>query len=86
MPKRIKIPPENQFQNDCGICMSTVEALSKSVKRITEPPRAMQIVYARRHPPPLATEPPTITGKSGSTHGASTVSTPAMKEIRKSIT
>jgi hypothetical protein len=56
------------------------------VKAITETPKANVTVRARlRCTFPSVSEPPTITGKRGKTHGASTVRIPAIKEIRRRI-
>ena len=66
--------------------MKTVLTLSSKVKTMTETPSASVTVSARLLLTPVpATEPPTITGNSGNMHGAKTVSTPAAKDINKSV-
>ena len=77
--------PENQLQKDCGTMMKMVDALRRSVKITSERPSDAMMTSARiLFAVPPVIEPPTMTGRSGSTHGASTVSMPAMNEMRRS--
>src|ERR1041385_3504528 len=87
MPKRIKMLPESVVQKDWGTCMKMELTFNRNVNRITETPSEIAIVYALLRSPscPCAIEPPTMTGKSGSTQGASAVSTPATKEMKSKI-
>src|SRR3989344_5737192 len=77
------MPPENHCHADCGILMSTELTFKRRVKRTTDMPSDSDMTKARRRFTPSVIEPPTMTGKSGRTQGASTVSTPAMNEIRR---
>src|SRR4051812_16498072 len=83
-PKPMRMTPENISQNNCGTMIKTVLALRRRVESITEMPSDIEMVYALLRSPD-ATEPPTIMGSKGSTHGAMAVRTPAIKEIRKRI-
>jgi hypothetical protein len=74
--------PERYFHVSGDIFKKTELTLMRSVNAITDATSDAITVYARFLEPP-ATEPPTIIGKSGSTHGASTVSIPAANEIVK---
>src|SRR3989344_1492930 len=85
MPNRMRITPEMSCHVLCGMLMKTVLTLRSTVNKITERPSDAVMVYARLRLPP-ATDPPTITGRSGSTHGASALKTPAMNEMKKRIT
>ena len=70
---------------------ATIEAPSDAVMHDRSPGRQRRappgahrnatecVRHGRLHPRPPATEPPTITGSSGSTQGASVVSTPATR-------
>lgn len=85
-PNAMMMRPETHFQKDSGTPMRTVEALRSSVKRMSETPSEATMTKARRLlalPPSI--EPPTMTGKRGRTHGASTVKTPATNEISRSV-
>lgn len=78
--------PEKTFQKSWGIVINSVLAFMRSVKNITESAREMVTVSARRNERVSPrTLPPTMTGRRGSTHGVSTVSTPAVNDMRKSI-
>jgi len=62
-----------------GILMSSVVALSSTVNTINETANDPAIKNGRRLSLVLPLiEPPIITGNNGSTHGAKTVSTPAI--------
>ena len=65
--------------------IKTVLAFRSNVNTKTDMPSDPIIVKAflllKTPSPPFESEPPTITGKSGSMHGARTVSTPAINEI-----
>jgi hypothetical protein len=77
--------PERICQNDWGISMSAVLALRIRVKSITDIPNEavmMRAFLILRSP---ESEPPTITGSNEMVQGASTVSTPASNESKKSI-
>jgi hypothetical protein len=80
-----RMPPESQSQNICGTEINAVETLMRNVNIKTETPSERVTIAARLKLLPPASEPPTITGKSGNTHGESTVSTPATNEMRKSV-
>ena len=81
-PKINIIPPENHFQKSCGISINKVLAFSKRVKRIIDNPNeattTKSLLLLRVE---SVSDLPTITGKSGSMHGARTVKTPAINEI-----
>ena len=85
----MRMPPESPAHTFGGILMNTLLTFRSNVKMITESPSEIEIVYARLRPlpspDPSVMEPPTMTGKSGKTHGASAVSTPAINEMRKRI-
>jgi hypothetical protein len=76
------IPPETHDQTSGGILMKSVLTLRRSVKRITEMPSDSVTMNAFFLP---SSDPPTMTGKSGSTQGASTVRIPAKNEMTKII-
>ena len=80
------IPPENHFQKSCGISINKVLAFSKRVKRIIDKPKEVTTTKSLLL---LNVESvrdlPTITGKSGSMHGASTVNIPAINEMMRSV-
>lgn len=85
--KRMRIPPETYSQNTGSTCINTVDTLSKRVKIRSEKIRDPIITYGLHLFCP-ARLPERITGRSGRTHGASTVRTPARKlkrRIEKSI-
>lgn len=63
--------------------MSAVEALSNRVKAKIETANEAMIRHAR--PRPGVALLPNITGKTGSTHGASMVKTPEIKLTRNKI-
>ena len=65
--------------------MKYVEAFRRSVKMTTDTARDAVMTYGFHLERTSETEPPTITGRSGSTHGASTVSTPATNEIKRNV-
>ena len=82
-PKKIKIAPEIVVQKLGGIEISAVVALSSNVNSTTENASdPIRTSTGRRRLEP--TLPPTIIGKIGSTQGASTVSTPAINEVKNS--
>jgi len=80
------IPPENHFQKSCGMSINKVLAFSKRVKRIIDKPKEVTTTKSLLL---LNVESvrdlPTITGKSGSMHGASTVNIPATNEMMRSV-
>jgi hypothetical protein len=89
-PRNITIPPETHFHIDSGILIKRVLTFKSKVKIITDTPRDKMIVKAfflfNVPIPPFESEPPIITGRSGKIHGASTVRTPAINEMKsKSI-
>ena len=84
-PKKIRMVPEKYCQNDCGISIKYVEAFRRSVKTTTDTARDAVMTYGFHLERASAREPPTITGKSGSTHGASTVRIPATNEIKRNV-
>ena len=64
--------------------INAVVALRAKVNTATETPSDAVITYARlRSEPEPFSEPPTITGSIGSTHGARVVNTPAMKAPKR---
>jgi hypothetical protein len=65
--------------------MKAVLHLSMSVKSTMEIISEPMITYDFRLFDPSEIDPPIITGKSGSTHGASTVSTPAINESKRNV-
>jgi hypothetical protein len=83
-PKIIRMPPERYVQNSGGIIMKAVDAFSRYVKRIMETANEPTTIYGVHELLPVALEPMT-TGKSGKTHGARTVSTPAINETIKNV-
>lgn len=83
IPKLITKIPEKYGKNDGGTPMSTVLTLMSRVKTTIEIMSEAAMRYGR-HTPPLS-EPPTMMGRSGSTHGARTVNIPERNEIKKSI-
>ncbi len=80
--KRTNIPPETYSQNTGSTCMNTVDTLSKRVKTSNEKIKEPMIIYGLHLFCP-ARLPERITGRSGSTHGAKTVRTPARKLKRR---
>jgi len=79
------IPPEKLFQNAGETQISTVLALSKIEKIIIEILSDPMITRGIRLLFQSSALAPITIGKSGSTHGASTVSTPDKNAIIKSV-
>lgn len=78
--------PEIHCQADGGIFTKAVLAFSKRVNNTTDTPSEAVTTKAFILENPAPTDPPTITGTSGKTQGAKTVSTPDKKEtINKNI-
>ena len=81
-PKINMIPPESHFQKSCGTSINNVLAFNKRVKRMIDRQRDTTTIKSLLL---LNVESerdlPTMTGKSGSMHGASTVKIPATNEI-----
>ena len=85
IPSAMIIPPEKLFQKLGGTPISTVLALrisEKSMIEILSDPIIIRGIFLLL--PSSALAPITI-GSSGSTHGASTVSTPDKNAINKSV-
>jgi hypothetical protein len=82
-PKNTTMPPEMYFQTRGSIPMKAVDTLSSSVKAIIEKAKA-SVMRTGFHLALPETELPIIIGKSGSTQGARTVSSPEMYEVRRS--
>jgi hypothetical protein len=84
-PKKRIMPPETHFQKDSGTAMKSVLTLRRNVKRSTETPREAVTMNARLLCVSSGfpeSDPPTMIGSSGNTHGARTVRIPATKETR----
>ena len=64
--------------------MNAVDTLSKNVNNMIDKPRDATTMYGVALLLPEAEEPMT-TGKSGNMHGASTVSTPAIKAMARNV-
>jgi hypothetical protein len=80
-PSEISMSPLIHCQKELGISMKYVVDFRSKVKMMTDKPRDAEISSARLIDfcPVWLIEPPTITGRSGSTQGARVVSTPATK-------
>lgn len=64
--------------------MRRVDALRSTVKSINDAINETMMIYGRFLSVP-ASHPPRITGRSGSTHGASTVRIPARNDMRMMV-
>lgn len=65
--------------------MRRVDALRSIVKSMSDAINETMMIYGRFLSVP-ASHPPRITGRSGSTHGASTVRIPARNDMRMMVT
>ena len=80
IPKRRTIPPEKRFQKLWGTSIKRVVAFKIRVKKtILNPNEAVTINGLRGFFEPAVL--PIMTGNSGNTQGAKTVSKPAIKEL-----
>ena len=80
IPKIIMIAPDIIGQVLWGIFIKAVLTFNSNVKRMMERPSDAVIIIAFRFEGSPVIDEPTITGRSGKTHGARTVSTPAINE------
>ena len=83
--RAIIIPPEKLFQKLGGTPIKTVLALSMSEKSIIEILSDPMIIRGILLLFPSSALAPITIGRSGSTHGARTVSTPDKKAMIKSV-
>ena len=84
-PTMTSMPPETICQNSAGTLTNAVETFSASVNMNTDAASESVMAIARRGFAAPLTLPPMTTGKSGSMHGASTVSAPATNEIKSNV-
>jgi len=84
-PKNKIIPPEINCQKLAGIFIKTVATLRSKVNTTTDTASEAVIMTGFNLLPVSATDPLKITGRSGSTHGASTVKTPAINDMKANV-
>ena len=77
MPKAITKTPDTVVHTHGSTLMRRVVAFSRSVKSNRE---TMRLAAIRVQAAPCMRLPPTMTGRKGRTHGASTVRTPATRD------
>ena len=85
IPRAIIIPHEKAFQKLGGTPISTVLALSMSENRIIDILSDPMIISGIFLLFPSSALAPITIGRSGSTHGASTVSTPDKNAITSNV-
>ena len=78
------MPPERYFQKLDGISMKSVDTLRRTVKSTTEIARESVTTYGY-HFCFSERDPARTTGRTGRTHGASTVKIPAKNETRRRV-
>jgi len=76
--------PESHAHALGGILMKAVDAFKRRVKA-TIATASEPVIMSGRYFPSASAVLPTMIGRSGSVHGASTVRTPARKEMRRKV-